>query len=831
METPTETGTDARLEAGTDVRLQALLAQLSLEEKVRFLTGRDFWTTWPIEKIGLRRMLFSDGPTGVRGEVWDEREPSVNFPSATAISSSWDPAIADRLGAASAVEARRKGVDVVLGPTINLHRSPLGGRHFEAFSEDPVLTAELAAAYVAGVQRNGVGATPKHYVANDSETDRFTIDALVAERPLRELYLLAFEKAIVESHAWLVMSAYNSINGTTATENELLETPLNSEWGFDGVVVSDWTAVRSLESARHSQDLVMPGPDGPWGSALVAAVKDGEVSEDAVDRKVLRILQLAARVGALEGFEPVATEPMDREGPLAFAREASVAGTVMVKNDGVLPLVPASAVKLAVIGHNALHARTQGGGSATVVPEKIVTPLDGIRAAFGAENVTYSVGAVVQEGVAELPLAQLRNPVTGEPGLRVQFYDSTGNELFAEDRRSTALVWFGGDVPIEESAMVRFHTFYTPETNGHIQLGFATVGHGRIFVDGVLLHEASIEASGTDLGAAFLAPPSASVRVEATAGTPLEVMVELDLDHGDDALANALAVTIGLETNVSNPEALIADAVAAARAADVAVVVVGTNSRVESEGYDRTSLELPGLQDRLVHEVAKANPRTVVVVNSGSPVLMPWRQDVSAILLTYFGGQEFGTALADILTGEAEPGGRLPTTWPATQEDVPVLNTTPDAEGKLSYDEGIHIGYRAWLKTGAEPAYEFGFGLGYTTWALDAVEIAGGVADAGSAVPLAVTVSNTGSRHGKQVVQVYAERPDSAVDRPVRWLVASVPVTAEAGETVTATLNVPTRLLAYWDNGWQYEPGEYRLRIGTSVSKLDLDAVVTLGGA
>ena len=421
--------------------------------------------------------------------------------------------------------------------------------------------------------------------------------------------------------------------------------------------------------------------------------------------------------------------------------------------------------------------------------------------------------------------------MTGEPGLRAQFYDSTGQELFAEDRRSTALVWFGGDVPIEESAMVRFHTFYTPENNGHIQLGFATVGHGRIFVDGVLLHEASIEASGTDLGAAFLAPPSASVRVEATAGTPLEVMVELDLDDGDDALSNALAVTIGLEAAQPDPEALIADAVAAARAADVAVVVVGTNSRVESEGYDRTSLELPGLQDRLVHAVAEANPRTVVVVNSGSPVLMPWRQDVSAILLTYFGGQEFGTALADILTGEAEPGGRLPTTWPAAQEDVPVLNTTPDAEGKLSYDEGIHIGYRAWLKTDAEPAYEFGFGLGYTTWALDAVEIAGGVAEAGSAVPLAVTVSNTGSRPGKQVVQVYAERPDSAVDRPVRWLVASVPVTAGAGETVTATLSVPTRLLAYWDNGWQYEPGDYRLRIGTSVSKLDLDAAVTLRGA
>lgn len=821
--------TDLNTDQSTDARLKSLLAELTLEEKVRLLTGRDFWTTWPLEKIGLRRMLFSDGPTGVRGEVWDEREPSMNFPSAAAISSSWDPAIADRLGAASAVEARRKGVDVVLGPTINLHRSPLGGRHFEAFSEDPVLTAELAAAYVTGVQRNGVGATPKHYIANDSETDRFTVDVKVADRPLRELYLLAFEKAIVESKAWLVMSAYNSINGTTATENELLETPLNSEWGFDGVVISDWTAVRSVESASASQDLAMPGPDGPWGEALVVAVKSGQVAEAAIDRKVFRILQLAARVGALEGFEAVAAEPVDREDPIAFAREASAAGTVMVKNDGVLPLAPAAARTVAVIGHNARYARTQGGGSATVVPEKIVTPLDGIRDAFGADNVSYSVGAVVQEGIAELPLEQLTNPVTGTPGVRVRFLDSNGNELFAEDRRSTALVWFGGDAPISASSLVQFHTIYTPDETGPVRLGFSTVGHGRIFVDGVLAREATIEATGTDLGAAFLAPPSASVEVQATAGVPLEVRIELDTDDREGALSNALAITIGVEADDADPDSLIRDAVQAARAADVAVVVVGTNSRVESEGYDRTSLELPGLQDRLVHAVAAANPRTIVVVNSGSPVLLPWRKEVAAILIGYFGGQEFGHALTDILTGATEPGGRLPTTWPATQEDVPVINVTPAPDGTLTYDEGIHIGYRAWLKAGTEPAYEFGYGLGYTTWTLDGVD-APVTAAPGAVVPLTVTLANTGTRLGKNVVQIYAEKPGSAVDRPVRWLVASIPVWAGPGETATAILNVPTRLLAYWDNGWTFESGDYTLRIGTSVTELPLETVLTLTG-
>jgi beta-glucosidase len=829
METLTDTcATD---DGATDQRLKALLAELTLVEKVQLLTGRDFWTTWPLEKIGLRRMLFSDGPTGVRGEVWDERRPSMNFPSAAAISSSWDPSIADRLGAASAIEARRKGVDVVLGPTINLHRSPLGGRHFEAFSEDPVLTAELAAAYVSGVQRNGVGATPKHYIANDSETDRFTVDVKVGDRPLRELYLLAFEKAIVESKAWLVMSAYNSINGATATENDLLETPLNSEWGFDGVVISDWTAVRSVESANASQDLVMPGPDGPWGEALVLAVQSGQVPEPAIDRKVFRILQLAARVGALQGFDAVAAEPADQEDPIAFAREASAAGTVMVKNDGVLPLNPASVRKVAVIGHNARYARTQGGGSATVVPEKIVTPLEGIRAAFGADNVTYSVGAVVQEGIAELPLEQVTNPVTGAPGVRVRFLDSNGNELSAEDRRSTALVWFGGDAPIAASSTVQFHTIYTPEETGPVRLGFSTVGHGRIFVDGVLAREATVEATGTDLGAAFLAPPSASVEVQATAGVPLEVRIELDTADRTGALSNALAMTIGVEADDADPDALINDAVEAARVAEIAVVVVGTNSRVESEGYDRTSLELPGLQDRLVHAVAAVNPRTVVIVNSGSPVLLPWRNEVAATLIGYFGGQEFGHALTDILTGAAEPGGRLPTTWPARQEDVPVINVTPAADGTLTYDEGIHIGYRAWLKAGTKPAYEFGYGLGYTDWSLESVDAPAEEATPGAVVPLTVTLTNTGNRAGKNVIQVYAEMPGSAVDRPVRWLVASSPVWAEPGETVNAVLDVPTRLLAYWDNGWTYEPGNYTLRSGISVNALPLETTLTLSAS
>ncbi|MEZ5378503.1 MAG: glycoside hydrolase family 3 C-terminal domain-containing protein [Acidimicrobiales bacterium] len=792
--------------------LLGLLAQLDLEEKVLILTGQDFWSTWPIEKIGLRSMVVSDGPSGVRGPTWDERSPSINLPSATALSSSWDLDAAYRYGTVSANEARRKGVDVVLGPTINLHRSPLGGRHFEAFSEDPLLTAELAASYVHGVQDNGVGATPKHYVANDFETERFTADVTVSDRALRELYLLAFEKSITEARAWMVMSAYNSINGATATENELLETPLNSEWGFDGVVVSDWTAVRSLDSARYSQDLVMPGPKGPWGAKLVEAVRNGEIDEAAVDRKVLRLLLLAARVGALADFDPPAT-PTPIDG-IAFAREAEIEGTVLVRNEGALPVVPGTVSSVAVIGHNAVLARTQGGGSATVIPESVVSPLDGIRAAFPDAAITYSRGAIVQEGVAEFPPGSMTNPITGGPGAHVRMLDADGNELFAEDRFAGALVYFGGDAPVGQMKTFDFATQWTPEETGKARIGCAVVGTARIFVNDELVDEQQAHPVGNDLGAAFLAPPSMTVEVDAVAGQPIDFRLEhrpLEMS----ALAGAMSITLGVEPPVVDDDQLIAEAAAAAAAADVAIVVVGTNAKVESEGYDRSSLDLPGRQDDLVRAVAAANPRTIVIVNAGSPVAMPWRDEVAAVALTWFGGQQYGNALADVITGAAEPGGRLPTTWPATQDDVPVLDVTPVDDG-IEYAEGIHIGYRAWLKAGTAPAYPFGFGLGYTTWLVGPASLA----DDGDTTTVTVPLTNTGDRAGKHVVQVYASRPSSAVDRPVRWLVGFTTVRADAGASTSATITIPRRAFMHWDGEWKLEAGTFDLSIATSVDDI-----------
>lgn len=788
--------------------LLPLLAKLTLEEKAALIQGADFWTTVPLPSIGLRAMTLSDGPAGVRGPRWDERDPSLNLPSGSALAASWDVDLAYRYGAAAASEARRKGVDVVLGPTINLQRTPLGGRNFECFSEDPELTAALAATYVAGLQDNGVGACPKHYVANDSETDRFTIDIRVDERPLREVYLAPFERA-VEAGAWSIMSAYNSVDGVTMTENDLLDSPLNDEWGFDGVVISDWTAVRSLDAIPAAQDLAMPGP-APAYDDLLGAIRDGIVQESDLDRKVLRLLLLAERVGALGDASAAVPAPLDG---IAFARTAAIQGSVLLTNDGALPLDATALSRIALIGHNAREARTQGGGSATVLPAHVVSPLEGLREALPHVQIDYEIGAVVQEGVSRFPLETITNPITGEPGARVTFFDTDGEELSHEDRRSTELIWFGGDSALAGADTLEIRAAYTPQASGTILLGFSGSNPGKIFVDGELALQDAPVARGNDLGAAITSPASATVTVPVIVGIPVDVRAEFSLATAG-TLAGSLSVTVGIAPDDSDPDGLIARAVAAATGADVAIVVVGTNSRVESEGHDRENLALPGRQDDLVRAVAAVNPRTIVIVNAGSPVALPWAGEVSAVLHGYFGGEQFGGAIASMMIGTSEPGGRLPTTWPAALSDAPTTNVAPE-NGRLTYDEGIHIGYRSWLTSEAEPAFPFGHGLGYTTWSWGA---ASRVDDT-----LEVLLANTGLRAGKQVVQVYAERPDSTIERPARWLVGFAVVHAAAGETVTATIPIDSRRLAHWTaHGWGLEEGRFTLRAGASVHDLPL---------
>jgi beta-glucosidase len=797
-----------------------LIASLDLAQKVRLLTGATFWRTHAEAAVGLRSMLLSDGPAGVRGEHWDERQPSLNLPSPTALAATWDPRVAERYGSVLAAEARAKGVHVVLGPTINLHRSPLGGRHFEGFSEDPLLSGTLAVGFVRGLQRNGVAATPKHFVANDSETERFTVDVRVDERTLREVYLAPFELAVVEGGAWAVMSAYNSVNGITMTENDLLRDPLWTEWGFDGVVISDWTAVRSTEpSALAHQDLVMPGPGGPWGAALVEAVRQGRVPEAAIDEKVRRILRLASRVGAREASADLPQAPASE----GFTREAAAAGMVLVRNRSELPWVPDALRSVAVSGQSAEAARIQGGGSATVVPDTVVSPLQGLRNALPTAEVRYGTGAVITDGPLPLPPRTLTNPATGESGVRARFLDSEGSEVLVEDRFATDLVWL--DTAPAQARTLELRTRYRPEADGPANLAVACVGPCTVFVDGAAVLDTDLTDTRQEPSAGLFAPPSASVSVNFTAGAETELRVVHELATGADQIG-PVALTFGFESTVEDSDAAIAQAVESARTAEVALVVVGTTARGETEGIDRTSLALPGRQDELVHAVAAANPRTVVVVNAGAPVLMPWRDEVAAILLTWFPGQDFGAALADVLLGMAEPGGRLPTSWPAQESDVPVLSTAP-VNGVLDYAEGVHIGYRAWLKSGRAPAYPFGHGLGYTAWQLGELSTPPTV-EPGEGLSATVRLANTGARGGKQVVQVYLSRLDSAVDRPIRWLAGFACAYVDAGETIDVAVDVAARAFAHWDGEWCFESGTFVLHAGTSSDDLPLSANVVL---
>ena len=795
------------------VHLDALVARLSLEEKVALLTGQDTWSLRPVPSIGLRSIVMSDGPAGVRGTTWDERQPSVNFPSPTAVAASWDRTLVRAIGGGLGSEARRKGVDVLLAPTVNLQRTPFGGRHFEAFSEDPELTSELSTHLVRGVQEHGVAATVKHYVANDSETDRFTVDVEVGERILRELYLRAFEGPVVDGPAWAVMSAYNSINGATASENGLLTSPLQDEWGFDGVVVSDWTAVRSTESARHPQDLVMPGPHGAWGERLVAAVRGGEVEEAAIDRKVHRVLRLAARVGALDGISAERhAEMLTPDQLTTLARAAAREGMVLLSTDGSLPLADPSSI--AVIGEAARVARTQGGGSATVIPSTVTAPLDGITRRWPDADVSWSLGAVVQRGLVPLAKGTFTAP-DGGPGLLVRYLDAAGHELGRESREASWLVWFNGSTLGTRSAQVEFSFRYHPDVlhEGGVDLGVGGLADVEVEADGRLVSSEQLRlAPDDDFSTVVLNPPFTSVHVP-TSGPTVDIVVRFRPRSGD--MPDALALRVGVPPPRHDAGALIEEAVRAATSAEVAVVVVGTSNEVESEGFDRTSLALPGRQDELVHAVAAANPRTIVVVNAGAPVILPWRDEVAAVVAAWFPGQEFGDALADVLSGDHEPGGRLPVTWPAAEADVPVRDVVP-TDGRLAYREGLHIGYKAWLRTGLSPAYAFGHGLGYTDWSLSELHA--------TEVPLAghwtvsVMVTNTGQRTGKCVVQLYLERlSPSTVERPRRWLAGFETVRVDAGASKPIALEVPWRRLAHWTNGaWSVEDGTYRLIAGLS---------------
>jgi len=800
--------------------VETALAALDLETNADLLAGIDMWRTLAAPQAGLRSMTVSDGPIGVRGRFWTVADPSLALPSPTAQAASWDPELVRRVGHLLAAEARRKDVDVLLAPTINLHRSPLGGRHFEAFSEDPYLTGRIAQAYVAGVQERGVGTTMKHYVANDAETDRFTVDNIIGERTLRELYLRPFEMIAAAVNPWGVMTAYNSVNGTTMTAHKELMAILREEFGFDGFNVSDWGAARhTVEDVEAGLDLAMPGPFTVYGANLVAAVREGRTSETHVDDAVRRLLKLAARVGALAGVEPAVTEVPETPASEELLREIARRSFVLAKNDvpagdeaPMLPLHADAVNRLALIGPAAAEARILGGGSATVFPQHVVSPLDGLRGALG-DRVVYAQGVDLFEQImaAKRGFALTARPVKHD-----------GTEMEAQPLANGDVKWMGyvpGLEPEELHHAIVEGEYVVQATGEHV-FGTRGAGHHKLILGGEVVFDEDHVFDGDDPFEAFFGPGIERARVHLEAGQRLSVRLEytpVDFPPGFPP-----SVLFGLMHAEPRPDEdrLIAEAVEAARSAEVAVVVVSTTDLTESEGFDRRSLRLPGRQDELVAAVAAANRNTVVVVNTGSPVEMPWSDEVAAILLTWFPGQEGGNALAEVLLG-AEPGGRLTTTWPKALADAPVTQVVATEAGELHYDEGVFIGYRAWEQRGTtEPAYWFGHGLSYTDWAYEGLAVEGD--------EVKVRVRNSGARAGREVVQVYLA-PEAGVEVPGgierHRLAGFAAISAEPGETVEVTVPIEERSFQVWDesvHGWRTVAGAWTVKAGRNVADLRL---------
>ncbi|MGZ4567573.1 MAG: glycoside hydrolase family 3 C-terminal domain-containing protein [Blastococcus sp.] len=660
-------------------RNPADLEALPLERKAVLLSGRDFWSTEAVEEAGVPSVVLTDGPHGVRRQQGDfgqvgllDSAPATCFPPAVAVGSSWDPELAERLGAAVGREARALGVPVVLGPGVNIKRSPLCGRNFEYYSEDPLLAGVLGAAHVRGQQGQGVGASVKHFAANNQETQRMQVSADVDERTLREIYLPAFERVVTEAQPATVMCAYNKINGVYASQHRwLLTDVLRDEWGFGGAVVSDWGGVDDRVAALEAGlDLQMPGDHGVGNRLVIDAVEAGRLDEAVVDRSVRRVAALADLVA-----EP--TGGFDVDAHHALARELAAGCAVLLKNDGgTLPLAPDA--RIAVVGEFARTPRYQGGGSSHV----------------NATRVDDALGAL--------------------------------QELL------------GTTVPF---------------------------------------------ASG------------------------------FDLDGSGDA------------------DALRDDALAIARAADVTVVFAGLAEDDESEGFDRTALDLPPAQVELIGAVAAVSPRTVVVLSTGGVVTLEgWHDDVDAVLAGFLLGQAGGGALADLLVGRADPSGRLAETIPLRLQDTPSYLNFPGEQGHVRYGEGVMVGYRHFVTTEAAVRYPFGHGLSYTTVETSGLQVQPTGDDTAT---VSLTVTNTGERAGRHVVQVYVATSAGPVRRPARELRAFTKVSLAPGESRTVGFELDRRAFAYWDvreSGWVVAPGDYTVEIGRSATDIVAEATATLTG-
>ena len=658
----------------TRAEAEALVAQMTLEEKASLTSGRDFWSTQPIERLGIRSIFMTDGPHGLRKATssnFADSVPATCFPTASALASTWNVDLVREVGAALGTECQANGVQILLGPGVNMKRSPLGGRNFEYFSEDPLLAGRLAAAFIQGVQSQGVGTSLKHFAANNQEFERMSNDSIVDERTLRELYLTAFETAVREAQPWTVMCAYNKVNGTYASENTtLLHEILKREWGFEGIVVSDWGAVNDrIAGIRAGLHLEMPTSLGSSNRAIVAAVRAGDLEEARLDEVVTELLATLLRAQA----EAMPATTFDTDDHHVLARRAADEAIVLLKNEGALPLDLAKTKRVAVIGAFAQSPRYQGAGSSRVRPTKLESALAALQALIGS------------------------------------------------------------DVQLEYAA------------------GYAADG--------------------------------------------------------------------------SSDDTSIAEAKRIAAAADVAVVFAGLPGSFESEGFDRSNIDLPDGHNRLIDAIAAAQPRTVVVLMNGSAVAMPWAGKVAAIVEAWLGGQACGSAIADVLTGRTNPSGKLSETFPHRLEDTPASLDFPGLRGEARYGEGVFVGYRYYDARKVEPLFPFGHGLSYTVFSYTAITVDATTINDVEGARVRVRVRNTGERAGQEVIQLYVRERAPRVRRPERELRAFAKVSLEPGEETEVTFALGRRDFAFWDasvHDWAVRSGKFDVFVGGSSRDLPL---------
>ncbi|CAM1508699.1 Fc.00g055470.m01.CDS01 [Cosmosporella sp. VM-42] len=825
-----------------DIDIESVLSELSLKEKIDLLSGIDGWHTAAIPRLGVPSIRTSDGPNGVRGTRFFNGVPSACLPCETALGATFDSELIYSLGNLLGLECKARGVHVLLGPTINIQRGPLGGRGFESFSEDPVLSGTLASSYCRGVKRENIIPTPKHLVCNDQEHERVAVSALVTERALREIYLLPFQLAIAGAQPGALMTSYNKVNGIHASESlDLLEDIVRKEWGFQGMVVSDWFGTYSVsEAVNAGLDLEMPGPTRFRGPGLMHAVTSNKVKEATVDnrvRKVLGLVKLASK-SKIPEFAPETERnfPEDQ----ALLRRAAAESIVLLKNeDRILPLDPSK--KTLVIGPNADVAAYCGGGSARLPAYYTVTPLEGIRNK-STGDVTFTQGAY---GHKELPLlGEHLKTDDGQPGYTFCVYNEPSSSkgrvpVDTLHMRSSSAFLMDYKHPKVSGDLyyVTMDGMFEPTESAVYDFGLSVAGTGVLYVDGKLVVDnktnqrqgTSFFGIGTpeERGSVYL-KANQSYRIHVDYGTAPTSNLKL---HGVVSFGPG-GLRLGGCRRI-DPAQAIQDAVQLSGQFDQVVVCVGLSGDWESEGFDRPDMNLPPNSDDLIRQVLAVQPNTVVVVQSGTPVAMPWAKDTKALLQAWYGGNEAGNGIADVLYGDVNPSAKLPLSFPETIEQGPSYLSFRSEGGRVLYSEDVYVGYRYYEKTGVKPLFSFGHGLSYTSFCLSDVTVLQ-IADRKSkitneVIDVSVSVQNVGSRSGTETAQIYISPPTtSRVMRPVRELKGFKKVKLGAGEKREITISIPSSLAtSYWDenrSAWLSEAGEYTVTVvgtgrGNSISQ------------